>query len=107
MWCRDGTDHSGGPTSGGPQTGEVRSKPFSGKQPLLVHPRQRCTAQQRQQQLEGGIKAALQLLQRAGADLTDRPARQCPLAANPSSQVPGVNYVGGRAYLIVAVQARE
>ena len=54
--------------------------------PLPLHPRQRCSAQQRQQQLEGGIKAALQLLQRAWADLTDRPSLERPLAADPSSQ---------------------
>ncbi len=41
-------------------------------QPSPVHPRQRCPA--------------LQLLQRAGADFTDWPPLQRPLAANPSSQ---------------------
>ena len=54
--------------------------------PLPLHPRQRCSAQQRQQQLEGGIKAALQLLQRAWADLTNRPAYERPLAADPSGE---------------------
>ena len=48
------------------------ASPLSRFQALPVHSRQRCPAQQRQQQLEGGIKAALQLLQRAGADLSDR-----------------------------------
>ncbi|MFM9102319.1 MAG: hypothetical protein ACKOPS_13745, partial [Cyanobium sp.] len=70
----------------GPQTGEARSKPSSRSQALPVHPRQRCPTQKRQQQLEGGIKAALQLLQRAGADLPDRSPLQRPLAADPGSK---------------------
>ena len=82
----DGTDPSGGPTPGGPQTGEARSKPLSHSQALAVHARQRCSPQQRQQQLEGGIKAALQLLQRAWADLPDRSPLQRTLTADPGGQ---------------------
>jgi FixJ family two-component response regulator len=67
VWRSDGTYPSGGPTAGGPQTGAVRSKPSSRSQALPVHARESCSAQQRQQQFEGGIKAALQLLQRRTA----------------------------------------
>ena len=70
----------------GPQTGKGRSKPSSRSQALPVHPRERCSTQQGQQQLEGGIKAALQLLQHAGADLPNRPPLQRPLTADPSSE---------------------
>jgi hypothetical protein len=54
--------------------------------PSPVHARERCSAQQRQQQLEGEIKVALQLLQRAGAHLPDRAAIECPLAASITSR---------------------
>ena len=47
------------------------------------HPRQHYSTQQRQQQLEGGIKAALPLLQCAGADPADRSPLQRPLTADP------------------------
>ena len=36
--------------------------------------------------IEGGIKAALQLLQLAGADLPNRPPLQRPLTVDPSSE---------------------
>jgi hypothetical protein len=55
-------------------------------QALPIHPGERCAAKQRQQQLEGGIEAALQLLQGAGADLADRAPLQCPLTADPSGE---------------------
>ena len=42
--------------------------------PSFVQPRQRCTAHQTQQKVEGGIKAALQLFKRARVNLTGRPA---------------------------------
>ena len=52
----------------------------------FVQPRQRCAAQQPQQPVEGEIKAAMQLLKRTRANLTDRPPLKRPLAADPSSE---------------------
>ena len=40
--------------------------------PSFVQPRQRCTAHQTQQKIEGEIKAARQLFKRARVNLTDR-----------------------------------
>ena len=40
--------------------------------PSFVQPRQRCTAHQTQQKVEGDIKAARQLFKRARVNLTDR-----------------------------------
>jgi hypothetical protein len=51
VWRSDGTDPSGGPTAGEPETGEARSKPPSRSRALPVHARERCSSQQRQQHL--------------------------------------------------------
>ena len=40
--------------------------------PSFVQPRQRCTAHQTQQKIEGEIKAARQLFKRARVNLSDR-----------------------------------
>ena len=51
-----------------------------------ANPGQGRTAQECQQQVEGGIKTHLQFLKRAWAYLTNWPARQGPLTADSSSK---------------------
>ena len=70
--------------------------------PSFVQPRQRCTAHQTQQKIEGEIKAARQLFKRARVNLSDRLVYYAAAAAAGAPQVEPASLIRHGCFRLVA-----